>query len=122
MSTPETDTRSRGLVGEEIAVHHLRQLGMRILETNFRYGKMGEIDIVAMDGETMVFCEVKLRRNDEYGPPQAAITAGKQRKIRRLAEAYLFQHDIGQHACRFDVVCIRRKGKSQEIDYIPNAF
>jgi putative endonuclease len=122
MPINSTDTHSRGVIGEAIAVHHLQLLGMRILEKNYRYGKMGEIDVVAMDGDTLVFCEVKLRRNDEFGPPQAAITPEKQRKIRRLAEAYLFQHNIGQHACRFDVVCIRRKGGAQEVDYIRNAF
>jgi putative endonuclease len=118
----DTDTHARGAMGEAIAVHHLQLLGLRILETNFRYGKMGEIDIVAMDGETLVFCEVKMRHSDEYGPPRAAITEEKQRKLRRLAQAYLFQHEIGQHACRFDVVCIMKQGNTNEIEYIRNAF
>lgn len=115
-------THSKGHLGEEIAVRRLQHLGMRIVETNYRYSKMGEIDIVALDGDTLVFCEVKLRENDEYGPPQAAITPGKQRKIRRLAEAYLFQRNIHQHACRFDVVAIRMGGNRTEIDYIRDAF
>jgi putative endonuclease len=119
---PGPDTHSRGAIGEAIAVHLLQKLGLRIVQTNYRYGKMGEIDIVAMDRETLVFCEVKMRGSDEYGPPQAAITPEKQRKIRRLAQAYLFQHNIAQHACRFDVVSIRKKGTTNEIDYIPNAF
>ena len=116
------NTHAKGELGEEIAVRRLQQLGMRVLETNYRYGKMGEIDIIAMDGETLVFCEVKMRRNDEYGPPQAAITPAKQRKIRRLAQAYLFQRDISQHACRFDVVAIRMVGNQTDIDYIRDAF
>lgn len=116
------NTHAEGAFGEEIAVRRLTQLGMRILETNYRYGKRGEIDIVAMDGDTLVFCEVKLRRNDAYGPPQVAITPDKQRKIRRLAQAYLFQHNIHQQACRFDVVAISMVGPTTTIDYIRDAF
>lgn len=116
------DTHTKGELGEEIAVRRLQREGMRILETNYRYGKMGEIDVVALDGATLVFCEVKLRRTDRYGPPQAAVTAAKQRKIRRLAEAYLLQRNIRQHACRFDVVAISMQGNRTEVDYIRNAF
>jgi putative endonuclease len=122
MATTPPSTHDAGVVGEEIAVHHLRLLGMKILETNYRFGKSGEIDIVAMDGGTLVFCEVKLRDTDAYGPPQAAITPDKQRKVRRLARAYLFQHNIAQQSCRFDVVCIRKAGPNLEVDYVKDAF
>ena len=115
-------TKQSGDEGEEIARHHLQQLGMTIIETNYRSGKTGEIDIIAKDGEVLVFCEVKMRRNDEYGDPEFAITPRKQAQVRRLAHAYLYEREIEHQECRFDVVAIKKFGVKPEIYYIPNAF
>jgi putative endonuclease len=113
--------RSVGGAGERIAAAYLRKLGWRIVEVNYRFGR-GEIDIVARDGATLVFCEVKLRTTDEFGLPETAVTARKQRQIRFVAQGYMLQHDIRDSECRFDVVGIRRIGEQVEICHLPNAF
>ena len=115
------NTHQAGIECEGVAVQHLRQLGMQIVETNYRYGR-GEIDIVARDGEVLVFCEVKSRTNDRYGDPEYALTPKKRQQIRRVAEGYLFEHEIKDHACRFDVVAIRWTRAVPTINYIRNAF
>lgn len=113
--------RQAGNTGEQLAMQHLRRLGFDILEMNYQHGH-GEIDIVAKEGEVLVFCEVKSRSSDEYGEPEYAITPRKQQQIRKLAQAYLYEHEIREQACRFDVVAIRFKGGTPEIRHLKNAF
>ena len=115
-------TKESGDEGEEIAKRHLLAKGLTIVETNYRSGKSGEIDIIAKDGDVLVFCEVKMRTNDQYGDPEFAITPKKQSQIRRLAHAYLCEREIDNQECRFDVVAIKKYGSKPEINYIPNAF
>jgi putative endonuclease len=119
MST--TSTHQEGTRGEQVAVQHLRQLGMEIVEMNYRFGR-GEIDIIAHDGDVLVFCEVKSRTGRQYGDPEYSITKKKRRQIRRIAEGYLYEHEIKEQACRFDVVTVRWLGNKPEINYIRNAF
>ena len=114
-------TRSVGGAGERIAAAWLRERGFRIVELNYRFGR-GEVDIVAEDGGTLVFCEVKYRATDEFGPPETAVTARKQRQIRFVAQGYLLERGIRDTACRFDVVGIREVGGQVEICHLPNAF
>ncbi|MBI4534903.1 MAG: YraN family protein [Ignavibacteriae bacterium] len=121
MVMPKQTTKQSGDVGEEIARRFLREKGLELVDLNYRYGH-GEIDIIAKDGEVLVFCEVKMRKGDSYGDPEYAITARKQKQIRRIAQAYLYQHAIDNQACRFDVVAIRMKGITPQINYIKNAF
>lgn len=95
--------------------------GFRIIETNYRFHH-GEIDIVAEEGEVLVFCEVKTRTNDKYGPPEAALTLLKQRQIRKIALAYLTVHRIRDRVCRFDVVAIILHPGEPEIRLLRDAF
>jgi putative endonuclease len=103
-----------GQAGEAIAVRHLRRKRYAILETRFRFLR-GEIDIVAKDGSTLVFVEVKMRTGRGFGRPEEAVTPGKQRQIRKVAEGYLLLRKPGDVACRFDVIAIR---PGQETGYI----
>ena len=115
-------TKEQGNKGEDIAMRHLKRLGFEIVEMNYRFGH-GEIDIIAKEGDTLVFCEVKMRKTDEYGDPEYAITPRKQQQIRKIARAYLYEHEIKEQECRFDVVAIRMYGrKTPEINHIRNAF
>jgi putative endonuclease len=114
-------THAVGVRGEELAREYLEHRGMQIVETNYRFGK-GEIDIIAADGEYLVFCEVKMRRSGEYGPPEYALTAAKQRQVRRVALEYLADRRIREQACRFDVVAIEWSRDLPSIRHIPNAF
>lgn len=116
------DTKKTGKTGEDLAASILEKKGYIIVERNYRYGK-GEIDLIARDGKTLVFIEVKTRKNLEYGPPEMAITKGKQRQIRKIAEAYLFDKDIKDTDCRIDVVAIQFIPKMKpKVNHILNAF
>jgi len=108
--------------GEDLACELLVKKGYQIVERNYTYGK-GEIDIIAKDNETLVFVEVKSRKNLEFGPPELGITKNKQRQVRRIAEAYLHERDIFDTDCRVDVVAILFRGKEPpKINHIVNAF
>ena len=113
--------RARGTDGEDLACEYLALQGLDIVERNFRL-RMGEIDIVARDGEYLVFCEVKCRESDECGRPEHALTADKVRQIRRVAEGYLARHAVRDQACRFDVVAIRFSGPRGTLNHIRDAF
>ncbi len=102
--------RAVGVYGERVAAQALAEAGMQILDRNWRC-REGELDIVALDGSTLVFCEVKTRRSSAYGAPVEAVTATKAARLRRLAGAWLAEHtDPGvPHAeLRIDVVSVLR--------------
>lgn len=113
-----------GKKGEDLAAEMLKENGYEILERNYRYGK-GEIDIIAKDPETgyTVFVEVKSRTNLEYGAPEYAITKNKIKQVKKMAELYLYDKNITEIDCRFDVVAILFKYKQKpEINHYINAF
>ncbi len=115
------ERRPTGGVGEDAAVEFLRKKGYRILERTFRFGR-GEIDIIAEDAGVLVFVEVKARRSDLYGDPEDAVTPGKRRQIRRVAEGYMHVHDIDDRECRCDVIAIEFLKGEMEIRHIEDAF
>jgi len=89
--------------GERIAVAYLTDAGLRVLDRNWRC-REGELDIVAREGDALVFCEVKTRRGTGYGHPVEAVTVTKQRRLRVLAQRWLAAHDEHAPDLRFDVV------------------
>jgi putative endonuclease len=113
--------RTEGEKGEDLAVAYLEKKGYRILERNYRYER-GEIDIVAEDNGALVFVEVKARRSKTFGEPEEAVTESKQRQIKNVAEGYLFEHNIDDRECRFDVVAIDYEGNRTVIRHLENAF
>ena len=118
------ETKEFGDEGEDIAVELLISKGYEIVERNYRYRK-GEIDIIAIDTETkyLVFVEVKSRRNLEFGEPEYAVTTNKMRQVKKIAEAYLYEKEIGEIDCRFDVVTILFKSETDSIiNHYENAF
>ena len=84
--------------------------------------RSGELDIVARDGETLVFIEVKARASHEFGTAAEAVTPEKQRRLARLATEYLMRHHLEECPCRFDVVSIHFDAGTPEIEIIQNAF
>jgi len=117
-----SDNKSVGARGEEIAVAYLRGKRFVILERNFRC-KGGEVDIVARDGRTIVFVEVKSRRSESYGPPQLSVTPFKQRQISKAALTWLAKNHQYDAAARFDVIAILLLSHQvPAIDHIHNAF
>ena len=122
MSDEKSGNLSVGERGESIAEAYLRGRGFTILEKNYR-GKTGEIDIVAREGDTIVFVEVKARRNLAYGPPQLAVTPFKQRQISRTALTWLAHHRKPNAIARFDVIAILvPEHEVPQIEHIRNAF
>ena len=91
--------------GEDAAVAFLERAGMTIVERNWRCPS-GEIDIVALDGETLVLCEVKTRRTAAKGTPEEAVTPAKQRRYAKLAQAYLLHTGVEFVPVRFDVITL----------------
>jgi putative endonuclease len=113
----------RGKEGEETAVKILQEKGFSILERNYHFGK-GEIDIIAEDTDgDLVFIEVKYRGTNNYGEPEYAITESKKKQIKKIASAYLYEKDISDKTCRFDVFCILEiPGEEPEINHYIDAF
>ncbi|MEO5334801.1 MAG: YraN family protein [Magnetococcus sp. YQC-5] len=111
-----------GLLAEKVAVGHLHGLGYRILARNVRF-RGGELDLVAKQGDVLVFCEVKARRSQASGEPGEAIHAHKQSRLARLAEDYIQSHpDLACLECRFDVVLVWRTGWRWRVEVITDAF
>lgn len=115
--------RSVGRQGEEEAARFLRTRGFAILDRNVR-SRLGEIDLVARDDQTLVFVEVKTRRESEGDSPEAAVTPGKRRRLGRLAQQYLKLKRLGEVRCRFDVVAITLDARDQvkALRHLPAAF
>jgi len=81
-----------GKYGEDLAARRLTESGMTVLQRNWRSGRAGEIDIVALDGDALVVCEVKTRRTGTFEHPMAAVTPAKTQRLRGLAERWLQEH------------------------------
>ena len=98
-------TQALGRSGEDIACRYLQGKRYEILARGYRMFR-GEIDIIARDGETLVFVEVKARADESHGRPEESVTPGKQRQIRKIAQGYLLEHPSPGVDCRFDVIAI----------------
>ena len=115
MTSTQQQRSAVGRYGEDVAVRHLTESGMQVLARNWRCD-LGEIDVVARDGSTVVVCEVKTRRGLDYGTPLEAVTARKMVRLRRLAARWVAESaaESGVHApeVRVDVVSVllRRHG------------
>jgi putative endonuclease len=110
-----------GKRGEEIAVAYLKSKGYRIIERNYKC-LFGEIDIVAKDGNTVVFVEVKSRKSEDFGDPQTAVGWEKKRKISWIALKYLEEKHLYPCDARFDVVAVKMLPAGNTIELIQNAF
>ena len=113
--------RSSGKIGEDKAVEYLTRKGYAIVVRNYRF-EHGEIDLVARDGEELVFVEVKSRHSMLFGNPEDAVSVHKRRQLRKTAEGYLFEHDIENVPCRFDVIAIQYSGDDYEVRHYVHAF
>lgn len=110
-----------GKKGEEIALRFLKKRGYRIIERNY-VCKMGEMDIIAKEKDTLVFVEVKARTSTTFGPPQLAVNSSKQRQLSKVALNFLKEKQIEDMKARFDVVAILLGPKGEEVELIRDAF
>ena len=113
--------RSKGAAGETLAAEFLKAKGFVILERNYRFDR-GEIDLVARDGQELVFVEVKTRHSNTYGAPEESVTPAKEEQLKKVAEGYLYEHQIEGQSCRFDVVTLTYQDGSPVLRHIQNAF
>lgn len=110
-----------GRKSEALAARHLEKRGYRIIEKNYRT-KHGEIDIIAREEDTVVFVEVKARRNNRFGNPKRAVTTEKQRKISMVALQYLKTTGQLKARARFDVVAVHPSADGERVEVVTNAF
>lgn len=110
-----------GIEGENVAVKFLEKRGYRIITRNYKT-RIGEIDIIAQDGDTIVFVEVKTRGDESFGKPFEAVNKRKRQKLKNLALLYLKKQGR-EFPVRFDVLSIFcRDNRNKEIEHIKDAF
>ena len=110
-----------GEIGENLACRELERRGYSVVARRYRR-RCGEIDIIALDGATLVFVEVKARDGRGYGLAAEAVTALKRRRLAAVALDYVARHHVHNCPCRFDVVAIQLTAEGPEIELFQNAF
>ena len=110
-----------GKRGEDLACDELERRGYAIVDRRFRT-RCGELDIVARDGDVVVFVEVKARSGSSFGFPFESITWQKQQRLSAMAESYLFLKRLAGAACRFDVVSILEHRTGHTVELVRGAF
>lgn len=115
-----SEAQDIGKTGETLAAEYLKESGYQILETNWRFGK-DEVDLIAREGDYMVFVEVKTRQSSLFGEPEESVNKEKQRFLIRAADVYLTKNNI-EIESRFDIVSILIKGNQHKINHIKEAF
>lgn len=115
------DNLTLGFLAEDNAEKFLKSEGYKILERNYKT-KLGEIDIIAKDKDTLCFIEVKCRSSDRFGSGFDAVTGLKQRQIAKAALSYLKENNLLDKKARFDVVALDYSGSPAKIELIKDAF
>ncbi len=118
---PKIERKELGRIGEDLALRFLKKNGYRIFERNY-VCKMGEVDIIAKDKDTIAFIEVKTRTSTAFGPPQLAVNSAKQMQLSKVALSFLNEKRLNEVKARFDVVAILLGPKGAEIELIKDAF
>ena len=121
MCPPSDYRRQLGEQGEDLAAAALRQQGYKILARNY-VTPLGEIDLIAQKGRTVVVVEVKTRKSLRFGSPQESVSVTKQNRLRRLADYYLKDKRLVGSPVRFDVVAVTLAGEEPQVEIIQNAF
>lgn len=117
------NNKELGNLGESIACEYLIEQGYHIIQRNYSC-KVGELDIIASERDTLVFAEVKTRSSDKFGLPSEAVSYSKQKKIAKTALSYIAYKKLFQYMCRFDVieVTVDEAQGTHEVNLIKDAF
>ena len=118
----EQPSRKPGAEEEDYACRYLMEQGYQIVKRNFRYGRIGEIDIVAYDNKILVFVEVKGRTQKDYGKPEDSIDRRKQAQLKKVASMYYYVNKLDNVDCRFDVIAIETIAGVRELRHHKRAF
>jgi putative endonuclease len=119
-----TNTTEQGSFFEEMAGSYLRKKGLKLWTKNFRH-RQGEIDLIMRHGTTLVFVEVRYRKQNSFGSAEESITQRKQQSIRSTAEYFLMKKKLWDTPCRFDVITIKPSKlmfRTYDINWIISAF
>jgi putative endonuclease len=111
----------RGRPGEDLACRHLTAQGFSIVQRNYRC-RSGEVDVVAREGETTVFVEVKERQGSSHGQGLESVTFGKRRRLIRAARLYAAAHGLDERPLRFDVISIDWDERGPQVRHDRGAF
>jgi len=117
-------TRERidlGKLGEDLALREVKRLGYKKIVRNYRC-PMGEVDLIARDGDTLVFIEIKTRRAGSTGYAKEAVNQRKRRQLSKVALCYMKEHHCFQTKARFDVVAVSLMGGRPQLEVVKNAF
>ena len=122
-----TTTREQGQITETLACQYLEDKGLKLRERNYQC-RFGEIDLIMQHSDSLVFVEVRYRKNTNFGSGAESVTTSKQSKLIKTASAYLQQHDkLAKYPVRFDVISMTgaigtNNTHDLDIDWIENAF
>ncbi|MBA1271969.1 YraN family protein [Stutzerimonas azotifigens] len=116
------DRQSSGRAAEALALTHLKRNGLRLVAQNWLC-RSGELDLVMLDGDTVVFVEVRYRRHEAWGGALESVDARKQQKLIKAAQLFLQKETRwAKHPCRFDVIALSAATQPSEPNWIRNAF
>jgi putative endonuclease len=115
------EKKELGKKGEDLALRYLKKQGYRIIQTNY-VCKMGEMDIIAQEKDTLAFIEVKTRTSTTFGPPQLAVNPAKQVQLSKVALWFLKEKKLEDIRARFDVVAILLGPGGEAVELIKDAF
>jgi putative endonuclease len=118
---PKIERKELGKKGEDLALRFLKKNGYRVYQRNY-VCKIGEMDIIAKDKDTIAFVEVKTRTSAAFGPPQLAVNAAKQMQLSKVALSFLNEKNLQNAKARFDVVAVLMGPRGAEIELIRDAF
>ena len=123
-SSDHTKARETGIRGETYAYWYLRNLGYIVIRQNYRVpNRKGEIDLIAWDGPTLAFVEVKTRTTTTVAPPEAAVDSSKRQHLAEMAREYVARRKLKDVPCRFDVLAIEgRRGQEPQVRLHRAAF
>jgi putative endonuclease len=120
-SLSKNNQQSVGKLGENLAANFLEEKGYHIIERNYRFGH-GELDIIAEKDGMLIFIEVKTKKFGDFGDPINWVGRGKQKQMGKIARGYLYERNIIDRDCRFDVVLVTWEHGLWKIDHLENAF
>lgn len=108
-----------GKKGEELASKYLKNNGYEVINQNFRC-KLGEIDLIAIKNNTIIFIEVKTRSNTKFGTPEQAVDSNKRKHILRTSQVFLAKNKLNNYDLRFDIISIYMNGNIYKIEHFKN--
>jgi putative endonuclease len=122
MTTPRRNTRAVGNRGEDAAVAYLERRGWTIVARNWRAGKLGELDIIALQDRTLAIVEVKTAGGSGFGDPMSWVTPRKQAQIARVAEVFLSEYEGRYAQVRFDVAAVDASVRPPRVELMEDAW